>query len=104
VGGSVGISTRVQRGRLRLGSSISGIDKRVFHTPKRPDRLWGSSSLITNRYRRKTVEHKADHSPPLSADVKIQSGYIPLTHIFMESAGITFRTVMRRHQTLWSQK
>jgi hypothetical protein len=73
VDGSVGISTRVQRGRLRLGGSISGTDKKFFHTPKSPDRIWGSSSLIINGLpQEKRPEHKADHSPPFSADVKTE--------------------------------
>jgi hypothetical protein len=45
---SVGITTGYG---LDGRGSISGRVKRFFSTPQRPDRLWGPSSLLSNRNR-----------------------------------------------------
>jgi hypothetical protein len=65
---SVLISTRGAEVRAPVGS-------KMFTSPCRPDRLWGSPNLLKNGYRGsfpgvKRHEREADHSPPTSAEVK----------------------------------
>jgi hypothetical protein len=54
----------------------------IFSCPRRPDRLWGPSSLLSNRYRGalssgvKRKGREADHSPAASAEVKKMRIYI----------------------------
>jgi hypothetical protein len=44
---------------------------RIFSSPNRPDRLWGSPDLLSNEYRGvKQPGREANHSPPASAEVK----------------------------------
>jgi hypothetical protein len=48
---------------------------RIFSFPRRPDRLWGPSNLLSNGYRGlslgvKRPGREADHSLPASAEVK----------------------------------
>jgi hypothetical protein len=37
---------------MECRSSISDSGKRYFSSPQRPDRLWGPTCLLSNRYRR----------------------------------------------------
>jgi hypothetical protein len=73
---SVGIRTRLRAGRLEFYGSISGGAWKFFSSPPRPERLWGSPSLISNGYQGalslgvKRLGREADHSPPSSAEVK----------------------------------
>ena len=82
----------------RLGAGVSGVrtlaeGKRFFFSPNRPDRPWGSTSLLHNGYRGtlhsglQRPEREADHSPPYSAEVKNKYSYnsTPL-HVFMAYA------------------
>jgi hypothetical protein len=51
------------------------VGSRIFSSPRRPERLWGSPSLLSNEYRAlspkvKRPEREADHLPPTSAKVK----------------------------------
>jgi hypothetical protein len=47
------------------------VGSRIFSSPRRPDRLWGPSSLLSNRYQVVNQPgREADHSPPTSAEVK----------------------------------
>jgi hypothetical protein len=41
------------------------VRSRIFSSPRRPDRLWGTPASYSNR-----PEREADHSPPTIADVK----------------------------------
>jgi hypothetical protein len=49
---------------------------KFFFTPRRPDRLCGSTSLLSDGYRGalspgvKWLGREADHSPPTSAEIK----------------------------------
>jgi hypothetical protein len=48
---------------------------RIFSSPRRPDRLWGLPSLLSNGYRGlfarvKQQGREADHLPPASAEAK----------------------------------
>jgi hypothetical protein len=67
-----GIANRLQVGRPKSWSSISGRDKRFISTSQHPDRLWGPLSLL---YRGsfpgvKRPGLESDHSPPSCAEVK----------------------------------
>jgi hypothetical protein len=47
----------------------------AFSSPQHPDRLWGSSSLLSDGYlgfflRVKRPRHEADHLPPSSVEAK----------------------------------
>jgi hypothetical protein len=52
------------------------VGSRIFPSPRRPNRLWGPPSLLSNCYRGaffrgvKRSGREADHSPPTSAKVK----------------------------------
>jgi hypothetical protein len=79
--GSVSIVTRLQAGRPRNHSSISGKGK-GFPSPKRPYRLWSPPSIPLNRQLRlllrrvKRPGRTANHSPPLVPGL-IMSEVIP---------------------------
>jgi hypothetical protein len=53
-----------------------GNDEIFFSSPPRPERLWGSRSLLSNGYQRlfpwgvKEPGREADHSPPSSGEAK----------------------------------
>ena len=54
--------------------SNPGEEKKVFSSPKRPNRLWGPPSLLFNSYRCsfpgiKRLEHEAEHSPSSISEV-----------------------------------
>jgi hypothetical protein len=66
-----------------------GLDDRgaiIFTSPRRPDRLWGPLSLLSNGYRglfplgAKRPGREVDHSPPTSADVKKRESIHPLPY------------------------
>jgi hypothetical protein len=51
------------------------VGSRIFSSPRRPDRLWGPSTLLSNGYRDLSPginwpRHEADPTPPSSAEVK----------------------------------
>jgi hypothetical protein len=76
---SVGIAT--SHG-LDTWGSIPGKGKRFFCSSQRPDRLWGSRSLLYNGYRgfypgAVWPEREADRSPPCNSKVK-NFGAMPL--------------------------
>jgi hypothetical protein len=61
----------------RLSQFAIGSDE-IFCSPKRPDRLWGLSSLMCNGYRVfspgvKRPEREVDHLPPSSVEVNMPS-------------------------------
>jgi hypothetical protein len=62
------------------------VGSRIFSSPRRPDRLWGPPSLLSNGYQGvKRTGREADHSPPTSAEVKkiwIYTSILP--YVFME--------------------
>jgi hypothetical protein len=69
----VGIATSYGLDDREVGVRVPG--SRIFSSPRRPDRLWGPPSLLSNWYRRLTPGVKwqgreADHSPPTSEEVK----------------------------------
>jgi hypothetical protein len=60
-------------------------EARFFSPPQRPDRLWGTPSLLSNWYWgffswEEGQGREADHSPPSSADVKNGRVIPPLLH------------------------
>jgi hypothetical protein len=66
-------------GRTVRGSN-PGRNKTLFSSPKRPERLWGTLSLLLKWCRSyfpevKQPERKVDHSPPSSAEVKNEWSY-----------------------------
>jgi hypothetical protein len=72
--------------RLRTGRSVLDLQlgKRFFCTPPRPDRLWGSPSLLSSGYWRahsprvNRPERKANHSPPTVVKFKGGGAVLPL--------------------------
>jgi hypothetical protein len=62
---SVGIATGYGLDDGGVGVRVP-VGSRIFFSPRRPDRLWGPPSLLSNRYRGR----EADHSPPLVPEVK----------------------------------
>jgi hypothetical protein len=81
----VGIATGYRLDR-RVGVRVL-VGSRIFSPPRRPDRLWGPPSLLSNDYQGalspgvKRQWREADHSPPASAEVKKMCGSIhPLPH------------------------
>jgi hypothetical protein len=66
------------------------VGSRIFSSPRRPDRLWGSPNLLLNGYWRavspgvKRPGREADHSPPTSAEAKKMWIYTPTPpYVFM---------------------
>jgi hypothetical protein len=93
------------------------VGARIFTSPCRPDRPWGSPSLLSNGYRGfspgvKRLKREADHSPPTSAEVKKNVGlYIQSTvrlHgvVLNQLSTGTALTLwhIRSKQELWSQQ
>jgi hypothetical protein len=71
---AVGIVTGYRLDGRGVGIRVP-VGSRIFSSPRRPDRLWGLSSLLSNGYVGFSPEIKrpgseADHSPPTSAEVK----------------------------------
>jgi hypothetical protein len=64
--GAVDIATGLLAERPRSRSSSPG--KAQYFSPRRPNRFWDPSSLLSNGYQRPRRE--AEHSPPTSAEVK----------------------------------
>jgi hypothetical protein len=67
--------------------SIPDKRKSFLSIPQRPDRLWGPTSLLYNRYQGlflflevKLPDFEADHSPPSSAEVKNGGAILPLPY------------------------
>jgi hypothetical protein len=60
------------------------VSSRIFSSPRRPDRLWGPPSLLSNGYKGavspvlKRPERETDHSPPTSAEVRKCGSIHPL--------------------------
>jgi hypothetical protein len=79
---SYGLDGRGVKVRVPVGAIF-------FSSPRRPDRLWGSPSLLSNGYRVsfpgvKWSGRETDHSLPTSAGVKSTWIYIPPPpHVFM---------------------
>jgi hypothetical protein len=73
--------------RLDDRGSILGRDGRFLSFPQRPHWLWGSPSLLSNRYRgalswgAKRSMGEADHSSPSSAEVKNDDAIPPFSHM-----------------------
>jgi hypothetical protein len=79
---SVGIATDYE---LDGWYSIPGKRKIFFSSPRRPDRLWGPPSLLSNGYQGsitgvKWPGREADHSPASSVEVKNGRARHPLFH------------------------
>jgi hypothetical protein len=73
---SVGIATGYRLEDQAVGFRVS-VGSRIFSSPRRPDRLWGSLNLLSNGYRGlfsgggvKRPGREANQSPPASAEVK----------------------------------
>jgi hypothetical protein len=72
---AVGIATGYGLGDGEVGVRVP-VRSRIFTSPFRPDRLWGSPNLLYSGYRglfpgsKKRPGREADHSPPTSAEVK----------------------------------
>jgi hypothetical protein len=68
--------------------SIPGRAKRFFFISHRPDRFWGPSSFLSDRYQElfsrgvKRLGREADHSSPSSAEIKNDGAIPPLTHTY----------------------
>jgi hypothetical protein len=66
--------------------SIPG-SARLFSSPQCPDQLWGSPSLLSNRYQGllppgdKGAGHEADHSLPSSIEFNKGGAIPPLPHM-----------------------
>jgi hypothetical protein len=66
------------------------VGSRIFSSPRRTDRLWGSPNILSIGYRGafspgvKRPKREADHSPPASVEVKKMWIYTSTySHIFM---------------------
>jgi hypothetical protein len=57
------------------------VGSRIFSSPRRPDRLWGPTNLLSNGYRGIRQMREANHSPPASAEVKKNVDLYIHTHI-----------------------
>jgi hypothetical protein len=71
---AVGIATGYGLEDRGVGIRVP-VGSRIFFPPNRPDRLWGSPSLVSNGYCGfspgvKRPGREADHSPTASAEVK----------------------------------
>jgi hypothetical protein len=68
--GVVGIATSYGLDDRGVGVQVP-VGVRIFTSPRRPDRLWGSPNLLCNGYWGvKRPGREADHSPPTTAKVK----------------------------------
>ena len=79
----IGVATRIKDGLY--GVQISA-DVRVFSSPKRPDQVWGPSSLLLNGYRVslpgvKRPGRDGNHSPHLARRLRT-SGALPLLPLY----------------------
>jgi hypothetical protein len=73
---AVGIATGYGLDDRGVGVRVP-VGSRIFSSPRRPDRIWGPPSLLSNRYRGgglspgvKRQERDADQPPPANAEVK----------------------------------
>jgi hypothetical protein len=72
---AVGIATGYGSESRGVGVRVP-VEARFLSSPRRPDRLWGLPSLLSNGYRGlfpqgvKRPGREADQSPPTSAEVK----------------------------------
>jgi len=65
-GSIVSTVTRLRAGRPRNNGSIIGKGNRLFCSPKSPDRLWGSASLVLNAYQGLFLRVQSDGGLKLS--------------------------------------
>jgi hypothetical protein len=71
---AVGTATRYGLDGRGIGVWVQ-VGSKILSSPRRPDRLWGPPSLLSNWYRGllprgvKRPRRKADHSPPISVEV-----------------------------------
>jgi hypothetical protein len=71
----VGIATGYGLADRGVGVRVP-VDSRIFSSPRRPDRLWGPPSLLSNGYRRalslgvKQPGRETDRLSPTSAEAK----------------------------------
>jgi hypothetical protein len=74
---AVGIATGYELDDDKGAGVRVPVGARIFTSSCRPERLWGSPSLLSNRHRGvKRPGREADHSPPTSAEVRKMWVYI----------------------------
>jgi hypothetical protein len=72
----VGIATGQELDDRKLGVRVP-VGSRIFSSPRRTDRHWGPSNLLSDGYRGAPspgvtrLDREAHHSPPASAEVKV---------------------------------
>ena len=65
-----------------IRSSDTSMVNRFLYSPKHPDGLWGSPSLLVDEKKWKSRE--AHHSSPSSAEVKYECNYIDTHGVYRQ--------------------
>jgi hypothetical protein len=98
-----GIRTNLDAGRSRVRILVWG--KRFVSTPNRPERLYGTPSLLFNRYQGSFLEVKwpkrDDHSPTPSAEVKNEWSHTSSSPTFVHGVCVCVSTVSLASQALF---
>jgi hypothetical protein len=105
---------RTAQSVCRLAMGLDGLatipcrGKKFFSSPQRPDRLWGSHSLLYNGYRGalspwvKRSGREADQSPPSSAEVENVGSIPPFHRIILH--GVVLNWLSRRKTLLFTSQ